>query len=132
MAKGARYYVSDILNLYNDAADARARNNARSTITDTYSSVEGAGTPYLDDNWQYPSSQYPAVSIWWVPSWGGSGYQIGWINDEDNAPPAWVGNASNASTKAKEVWVGNASNVAVRAKEIWVGNSNNVPTKAKV
>ena len=83
MGKGARYNVGGTLSIYNTAADAIARSSPRSTITNTYSSVEGEGTPYRDEfsGWD---SYYPAIPIWWMPYWGGSGYNIGWVNDYDN------------------------------------------------
>jgi hypothetical protein len=83
MPQGPRYYVGGTLNIYRDAGDARNRRNPRSTITDNSSSIEGAGTPYID-NYSGYEAHYPAIPIWWIPHWGGSGWSLGWVNDNDN------------------------------------------------
>lgn len=84
MPKGKRYNVYTTLNVYLNAADAVARRNPRSTITDNSSSMEGAGTPYINEfsGWQ---NYAPAIPIWWVPSgWASGGWELGWINGDDN------------------------------------------------
>lgn len=84
MAAGARYtVVVSSLYIYTNAADAKAYRSPKSTITNTSSSIDGAGEMYIDNfaGWE---SYAPAVPIWFIPSWGGAGWNIGWVNDNKN------------------------------------------------
>ncbi len=107
MAKGAYYPIYQKLWLYSNAAQAQAYgSNYSSTISpntgsdsgsyNAISSVEGKGNCYVDTSVGM-TAYYPAFPVWWVPSWGGSGYAIGWTNDSKNAS-ASVPTLSTSST----------------------------------
>ena len=83
MPKGERYILGGTLGLYSTASDAINRRNKASDLKDNWNSVEGNGTPYINSfsGWQ---NYHPAIPIWWIPSWGGGGYEIGWVNNDDN------------------------------------------------
>ena len=130
MPRGDRYSVYTPLTVYNDSDDAKARRNGKSTLYDDRNSVEGAGVPYID-NFPGWNNYLPAIPIWFMPSGGGSGYSIGWINDDDNGFPVMVGNASGLPKRAKAVYVGNASGTPIKAKAVWVGNASGTPIKGK-
>ena len=86
MAKGALYPVYVRIPLYADAGSANAKTGIASYLTPT--GIEGgeSGVFYYD-NAVSPTTYYPAIAIWFIPSWGGSGYNIGWVNDTQNASP---------------------------------------------
>ena len=130
MPRGPRYYVYNDLTIHNTAAEALSGASPSSTLRDNWNSVEGNGTPYID-NFSGYASYHPAVPIWWVPSSGGTGYSIGWINDEKNGFPLTVGDASGVAKRAKGVWVGDASGVPRKAKAVYVGDAAGAPRKAK-
>lgn len=130
MPRGDRYNVYTPLTVYNDSDDAKARKNGKSTLYDDRNSVEGAGVPYID-NFSGWNNYLPAIPIWFMPSGGGSGYSIGWINDDDNGFPLTVGDGSGVARRAKAVWVGDSSGVPRKAKAIWVGDSGGTPRKGK-
>lgn len=130
MPQGPRYYVYSDLTVHNSAEDALSGASPGSTLKDNYNSVEGSGTPYID-NFSGYESYYPAVPIWWVPSSGGSGYNIGWIDDRKNGFPLTVGDAGGVSKRAKGAWVGDAGGVPRKAKAVYVGDAAGVPRKAK-
>lgn len=142
MAKGDFYPVYTELRIYSDSDRAKAYgSNYASTIypntgsdSGTYqaiSSVEGKGNAYVDTSWGLHNPHYPAFPVWWVPDWGGSGYLIGWTNDEKNGFPLYVGNSSNKPVRAKALYVGNSSNKPVKVLGLWVGDSSSNPRKAK-
>ena len=142
MAKGDFYPIYTKVWIYSDADGANGwGSNYGSTLEpntgsdsgsyNAISSVEGKGNCYVDTAWGMNNPYYPAFPVWWVPSWGGSGYNIGWTNDEKNGFPLHVGNGSNKSVRAKAVYIGNSSNKPVKAIGVWVGGSDNKPKKAK-
>lgn len=83
MPKGSRYIVGGTLGVYTTASDAINRRNKQSDLKDNWNSVEGNGTPYIN-SFSGHQNYHPAVPIWFVPSWGGAGWELGWVNDNDN------------------------------------------------
>ena len=130
MPQGSRYHVYTDLTVHNTAADALSGASPRSTLRDNYNTVEGSGTPYID-NFSGYASYYPAVPIWWVPSSGGSGYNIGWIDDRKNGFPLTVGDGSGVAKRAKGAWVGDAAGAPRKVKAVYVGDAGGVPKNAK-
>ena len=95
MAAGALYPVYVRIPLYLNADDARAKRNVSSYITPTGSEVEGPGKFYINN--AVSDSYRPAVAIWFIhDTYGGAGYAIGWINDDQNAAPT-VPQATNGT-----------------------------------
>ena len=142
MAKGDFYPVYNTLYIYSDADKAKAYgSNYASSIypntssdSGTYqaiSSIEGKGNVYVDTSWGLYNQHYPAFTVWWIGTGGGSGWLLGWTNDEKNGFPLYVGNSSNKPVRAKAVYVGNSSNKPVKVIGLWVGGSDNKPKKAK-
>lgn len=96
MAANIKYPIYNEIRIYSDSAGASAYgSNYGSVISpniysdkDVYqaeSGIEGKGNAYVADNWGGMNNPYyPAIPIWWMPYWGGSGYIIGWTNDSKN------------------------------------------------
>lgn len=109
MARGARYYVNDRLRLHTTADDAKAGTSPGSWLHDdkivssSTGSTTSTGTPYINDAADY-DRWYPAVSIWWMPSTGGSGYAVGWVNDDLNGFALWA-KVAGSLRKNKAVYV---------------------------
>lgn len=136
MAKGARYNIYEGLWLYSTAAQAQSHGtNYASTVYDDRIVYRNGsvdyGTPYLHTAISPWNKYYPAIAIWWIPSWGGSGFEIGWVNDTKNGVPLYLGSSSNKPIRAKAVYIGNSSNKPVKAKGLWIGGTDNKPKKAR-
>ncbi len=133
MAKGDFYPIYTKVWIYSDAASANGwGSNYGSTLepntgsdSGTYnavSNVVGKGNAYVDTAWGMDNPYYPAFPVWWIPSSGGAGYNIGWTRDDKNGFPAWVGTSSGAK-RAKAVWVGTSSGPK-KVFAMWVGTSS--------
>lgn len=133
MAKGARYNIYGIINLYSNAEDARRQANAQAKLSDNGEGAgvqTGIGTPYLDV-FSGSTSYKPAIPIWWVPKGGSGGYSIGWINETENGFPLYIGDSAGKVRRAKAVWVGGADSKPKRAKGVWVGGVGGQVHKGK-
>ena len=94
MGAGTKYTVYLRIPLYRDKDRALAKTNISSYITPSGSEAEGNGTFYIDD--AIGTTYHPALALWFIPSWGGNGWSIGWVNDTQNASPT-VPKASNGT-----------------------------------
>lgn len=136
MAQGARYNIYEGLRLYEDAGKAQSHGAyfASTVYDDRIVYHDGSvdyGTPYLHTGIVPWDKYYPAVALWWMPSWGGSGFVIGWVNDTKNGIPISFGNSSNKPIRAKAVYIGNSGNKPVKAVGLWIGGTDNKPKKAR-
>lgn len=129
MGQGALYTVYKTINIYSDSDSALAKSPRAGTIQPWGTENLGNGKYYIDS--RVGNSYFPAIALWFVPSSGGSGYSIGWINDTENASPTMVrvGTSGGVVREGTEVWIGVYGGKA-KAKEVYVGDANGKPRRA--
>ena len=108
---GQAYEIKVPMQVYWDSDEARAQNDTHN------SSILQPQTVYISN--AYVESLLPAIPIRSEPY--PSGYDIGWLNINENALPVWVGTATG-NKQVLSMTVGTATGNR-QVKEVWVGTA---------